>query len=61
MFTIDYGIDKIGRHSQISLKHVHVGCLVFDPHLTKHQSNIECLVKKSDQMTTPIPQTVVKI
>ena len=50
MFTIECGVNKIEKHKPISLKHVHVGCLIFDPHLTKHQSNIECLIKKSDQM-----------
>ena len=36
-----YGVivDKLWRSSSISCKHVSLWCLLFDPHLTTHQSN----------------------
>ncbi len=34
------GVDKIQRRSPISLKHVCVRCLLFDPRLTPHRPNV---------------------
>ena len=42
VFTVQCGVvDKIRRCSPISLKHVCVRCLLFDPCLTPHQPNVD--------------------
>ena len=46
-------INNFWRHSPISLTCVSWWCLFFDPHLTKHQSNIGVRLKTSNRIISP--------
>ena len=46
MFSVQCGgVDKIQRRSPISLNHVCVRCLLFDPRLTPHRPNVDTTSK----------------